>query len=1203
MTFLDALGTRLLVGDGAMGTMIQAANLSADAFAGHDGCNDILNLTSPDTIRGIHSAYLDAGADWVETNTFGVNLTALTDYGLVDRTAEIAEAGARLARQAADAAATADWPRFVVGSLGPGTKLPTLGQVSFAALRDTYQTAAAGLLAGGVDAIQVETCQDLLQVKAAVIGARRAIAAAGRVLPVIVSITIEANGAMLLGTPVDAAVAALRHLGIDALGLNCATGPDLMAGPLRQLSRLCPLPVVTMPNAGLPELGPEGAVYPLTPEDFAEAMAGFAADFGVASVAGCCGTTPAHIAALRTAVPRGSLVGSRQVIAQDALSSLYEAVDVRQDVSYLAVGERANAAGSKAFREAMMAQRWDDCVDIARRQAGAGAHVVDICVDQVGSDGVADMSELVARFATAVTSPLVLDSSKPSVLLAGLERAPGRCLVNSVNLEDGDGPGSKYEQVMTAVTEHGAAVVALTIDEDGLATTRERKVAVARRLITELTTRWGLAQADIFVDLLTYPVTTGAEDARGAARDTIEALRDIKVEFPGVGTILGVSNVSFGLAPSARAVLNSVFLDECRKNGLDAAIVDAARIKPLHQIPADLAQAAQDLLWDDHTRVDDPLAAFMALSDEVAGQPPIEAAQDALAGLPVGERLVRRIVDAVPSGLEDDLDEALASRDALAVLNDDLLEGMRQVGDLFGAGKLQLPFVLASAEVMKKAVAHLEPLLAADRTDSPARGTLVLATVAGDVHDIGKNLVDIIVSNNGYKVVNLGVRVPIDRIVEAALAEDASAIGMSGLLVKSAEVMADNLTELKRRGLAERFPVVLGGAALSRRYVDSLRPGYSQVHYAADAFEGLKVLEGTRHPARSDAESQDLLEPDVRSSTGVLPRRTTLVGAWPDGHYRASRRSSQSHIGAPADRRDPLCEMCADAKPQPTPSDVPDAPTGLPRSDVTRGVAVPVPPFWGARRVEGLSLRGIEPWLDYRALLLGRWGLRTERGRAFDDLLADNRARLDGYLDRIRQDGLAQFAVAYGYWPCHSSDGDLVLLDPLSRSEIARLNFPRQARAPHLCIADYFRDEAEAATLGPDVIALQLVTMGAAASRATAGLFEQDHYREYLELHGLTVQLAEAAAEMWHARVRHELGIDGQDGTVEEILAHQRYQGERYSFGYPSCPDLEPRRVLADLVGADAIGVELTEALQLVPEQSTDALVVHHPEARYFSLH
>ena len=1132
MTFSDVLGTSVLLGDGAMGTMIQAASLPVSAL---DGCNDILNLTSPDTIKAIHGAYLAAGSDWVETNTFGVNLTALADYGLVDQAGQIARAGAALAREAADAATTPDWPRFVVGSLGPGTKLPTLGQVSFGALRDAYQTVTAGLLEGGVDAVQVETCQDLLQVKAAVIGARRAIAGAGRVVPVIVCVTIEANGAMLLGTPVEAAVAALRHLGIDALGLNCATGPDLMAGPLRQLSRICPLPVVAMPNAGLPELGTNGAVYPLTPDDFAQAMAGFASDLGLASVAGCCGTTPAHIAALRAALPRGRQVAARQVEVQEAVSSLYEAVDVRQDVSYLAVGERANASGSKAFREAMVARRWDDCVDIARRQGGAGAHLVDLCVDQVGSDGVADMSALVDRFATAVTSPLVLDSSKPSVLLAGLEHAPGRCLVNSCNLEDGDGPGSKYEQVMTAVTEHGAAVVALTIDEAGLATTRERKLAVARRLIGELTTRWGLTHSDIFVDLLTYPVSTGADDARGAARETLEAVRGLKAEFPAVGTILGVSNVSFGLAPGARVVLNSVFLDEARQAGLDAAIVDAAKIRPLHQIPGDLVQAARDLLWDDHTRADDPLAAFLALVDEAgAGQASSQIAQDTLAGLPVGQRLVRRIVDALPLGLEDDLDEALVSSDALAILNDDLLEGMRQVGDLFGAGKLQLPFVLASAEVMKKAVAHLEPSLKADRTDTPARGTLVLATVAGDVHDIGKNLVDIIVSNNGYKVVNLGVRVPIDKMVEAAIAEDASAIGMSGLLVKSAEVMADNLDELTRRGLADRFPVVLGGAALSRGYVDTLRPGYARVHYAADAFEGLRVLDAVRQGAKT---------PSPANPTG--PGRPT--------------------------------------------SPRPDHAAELPRSQVVRGVPVPEPPFWGARHVNGLSLREVEPWLDYRALLLGRWGLRTEPGHTFDELLATNRARLDGYLDRIRQDGLAQFAVAYGYWPCFSSGGDVVLLEPASKTELARLEFPRQPRPPYLCIADYFRDEGEAAALGPDVIALQLVTMGAGASRATGALFEQDHYREYLELHGLTVQLAEATAEMWHTRVRAELGIGGQ--------------GERYSFGYPSCPDLAPRRVLADLVGAGAIGVELTEGLQLVPEQSTDALIVHHPEARYFSLH
>jgi len=974
------------------------------------------------------------------------------------------------------------------------------------------------LIDGGVDALQVETCQDLLQAKATIIGARRAIAGCGRDVPISVCVTIEANGSMLLGTPVDAAVAALSHFCIDALGLNCATGPDLMEQPLRQLWRLSPLPIIAMPNAGLPQLGPDGAHYPLTPAEFASAMAHFATEYGVASVAGCCGTTPAHIAAARALLAFGD-VPARAVRAADAVSSLYDAVDLRQDTSYLSIGERANVSGSRAFRDALTDGRLDDCVAIAKEQTRHGAHVIDLCADQTGRDTVADMRALASRLATNVTAPIMLDSSKPAVLIAGLECLPGRGIVNSVNLED----AAKYDTIMRAVVEHGAAVVALVIDQDGLALSRERKLAVARHLVDDMTTRWGLSPADILVDLLTYPVTTGAADMRGAALETIEALRALKHELPGVGTLLGVSNVSFGIKPQARVVLNSMFLDLCIEAGLDAAIVDPAKIRPLHLLPPAQVAAARALLLNDLSD-GDPLAAFIGMFDDTATE---TVADDPLAGLTVGQRLVRRIVDALPVGLESDLDQALEQRDALAIVNDDLLEGMRQVGVLFGQGKLQLPFVLASAEVMHKAVAHLEPQLRSGAA-SVSRGTFVLATVAGDVHDIGKNLVDIIASNNGYKVENLGVRVPIDAMIDVALRENALAIGMSGLLVKSAEVMRDNLAELARRGLAGRFPVILGGAALSQAYVDSLRADYPLVFYAADAFDGLPILES--------AASEKL--------TPVPPAAI---------------------IAAPA-----------------TP-----APVMAQRSGVARGGPVPKPPFYGVRHVRGISLNEVTPWLDRRALLLGRWGMRTQPGQGFDELASEAGPRIDAHLETIRSGGLANFAVAYGYWPVHSNGNDLVLLDTTG-VQAARLSFPRQADPPHLCIADYFRDEAEADADGQDVIALQLVTMGQKASQATAGLFAADHYRDYLELHGLTVQLAEALAEMWHHKIRGELGI----GEV----------GARYSFGYPSCPDLAQRATLFDLLDAQSIGVSITPTHQLVPEQSTDALVVHHPQARYFSV-
>ena len=1156
MSFHDALGNTLLLGDGAMGALIEDARLPVSAFGGHPGCNDMLTITCPDVIAGIHDAYLMAGADWIETNTFGANLTALAAHGLERRLAEINEAGARLARQRADTVATPDWPRYVVGSVGPGTKLPTLGQVGFAELRDTYRAQAEALIAGGVDALQVETCQDTLQAKAAVIGARQAVKAAGSGVPVIVCLTVEANGLMLLGTTVAAGLASMRHLGVAAIGLNCATGPDLMRPSLRELARTCPLPVVCMPNAGLPEPTPEGVRYPLTPGAFATTMAGFASAFGLASVAGCCGTTPEHIAAARAAIPRNGAIAPRHVSPADAVSSLYEAVDVRQDVNYLAVGERANVSGSKAFRQALQDGDVDGCVELAKHQPGA--HVVDLCVDQTGRDTPADMRVLASRFATALTQPVMLDSSKPEVLEAGLECLPGRAIVNSVNLED----PAKYERTMAAVAEHGAAVVALTIDEAGLATARGRKLAVAERLMDDLTGRWGLQPEDVFVDLLTYPVTTGAADARRAAAETIEALRDLKSAHPRVGTILGVSNVSFGVKPAARVVLNSVFLDECRAAGLDAAIVDAAKILPLNRLRPDQVQAARDLLWDDHSRADDPLAAFMALFDDTVAT---KAPEDSLAALPLEQRLVRRIVDAVAPDLEADLDEALTSRDALSILNDDLLEGMRQVGELFGQGKLQLPFVLASAEVMKKAVRHLEPALRTQQAGhgDGSRGTLVLATVAGDVHDIGKNLVDIIVSNNGYKVVNLGVRVPVDEIVTTALREDATAIGLSGLLVKSAEVMRDDLAELASRGLGGRFPVVLGGAALSRRYVESLSEDYPNVFYAADAFDGLRVLESLVPP----------VPPTPAGGTPVWAGGAAGRLPTPGGHPDCASEVTPGRPGPAGARR---------SRRQPK-----SALRSL-RSDVERGGPVPVPPFWGARVVRGIGLDDVVEHLDVKALLTGRWGLRVGRGKSFGDLLEENCPRLDVHLKQIRDDGLADFQVAYGYWPAYSDGDDLVILKPSNRAE-RRFHFPRQTRPPYLALPDYFRDADEMASLGPDVVALQVVTVGPAASAATAKLFAADRYRDYLELHGLTVELAEALAQMWHVRVRSELGLASD-------------QGERYSFGYPACPDLAQRRALVDLVGGDAIGVTLTETFQLVPEQSTDALIVHHPQARYFSV-
>ncbi|HEU4543843.1 MAG TPA: methionine synthase [Jiangellaceae bacterium] len=1158
-----ALTERVVVADGAMGTMLQAASLTLDDFEGHEGCNEILNLTRPDVVRSIHDAYLGVGVDCVETNTFGANWTALSEYDLADRIHEIALRGAELAREVADGWSTPDRPRWVLGSVGPGTKLPSLGHVSFAVLRDAYQSQVEGMLAGGVDAVLVETAQDLLQAKAAVIGARRAMAAAGTDVPLVVNVTVETTGTMLLGSEIGAALTALEPLGVDLLGLNCATGPAEMSEHLRHLARHAGAGLACMPNAGLPELTADGARYPLTPGELANAHDLFTREYGLALVGGCCGTTPEH---LRQVVER---VGGREVAGrvpqiEPGVSSLYQHVPFRQDVSYLAIGERTNANGSKAFREAMLDKRWDDCVEIARAQIRDGSHLLDLCVDYVGRDGVADMHELAGRFATASTLPLVLDSTEPAVIEAGLECLGGRSVINSVNYEDGDGPDSRLRRLMPIVREHGAAVIALTIDEEGQARSAEWKLRVAERLIKQLTDEFGMRESDIIIDCLTFPITTGQEDGRRDAAETIEAIRELKRRHPDVQTTLGISNVSFGLNPAARAVLNSVFLHEAVGAGLDSAIVHAARILPISRIPEEQLQVAQDLVYDrrrpssDGREAYDPLVRFLELFEGVSVSADDRA--EALAALPLFERLERRIVDGERNGLEADLDEALQQRSALDIVNDTLLAGMRTVGELFGKGEMQLPFVLQSAEVMKAAVAHLEPHIEG-RGGDESRATIVLATVRGDVHDIGKNLVDIILTNNGYRVVNLGIKQPITTILEAAEEHGADAIGMSGLLVKSTVVMKENLEEMNQRGVATRWPVLLGGAALTRAYVeDDLASLYAgEVRYARDAFEGLRLMDAIA-AAKADA-------------------RTSLSEVLPERRKRRVARTA---------RRDD------------TPADVADV-----RSDVATDTPVPHPPFWGSRVVKGIPLADYAVYLDERATFLGQWGLRGSRGDgpSYEELVeTEGRPRLRMWLDRLHTEGILEPGVVYGYWPAVSEERDLVVLDPDNHSdEVARFTFPRQRRDRRLCLADFFRSRESGEPGEVDVVAFHLVTMGSRVAEVTAKLFAENAYRDYLELHGLSVQLTEALAEYWHARVRAELGFGGEDDASLDGILDQGYRGSRYSFGYPACPDLEARKILVRLLEPERIGVQLSEELQLHPEQSTDALIVHHPEAKYFN--
>jgi 5-methyltetrahydrofolate--homocysteine methyltransferase len=1180
-TLLTALRERVVVADGAMGTMLQAAEhvgagLDVDRdFEGHEGCNEILNVTRPDIVRSVHDAYLEVECDAVETNTFGSNWSALAEYGIPERIRETALAGARIAREAADHWSTAERPRWVIGSVGPGTKLPTLGHAPYARLRDAYQEQCEAMIEGGVDAILVETAQDLLQVKAAVVGARRAMAATGTRVVLIAQVTVELTGTMLLGSEIGAALAALEPLGIDVIGMNCATGPAEMSEHLRFLSQHATVPLSVMPNAGLPTLGKHGAEYPLRPVELADALEEFVRAYGVGLVGGCCGTTPEHLRQVVERV-REREVAPRTPVVEASAASLYSAVPFRQDAGVLMVGERTNTNGSKAFREAMLAGDWEKVVDIGREAVREGAHMIDLCVDYVGRDGAIDMRDAASRLATASTLPIMLDSTEPPVIEAGLECLGGRAVINSVNFEDGVGPDSRFAKVMPIVREHGAAVVALTIDEEGQARTAEWKMRVAERLIDTLTGEWGMRESDILVDFLTFTLGTGQEESRRDGIETIEAIRQLAARRPAVGTTLGLSNISFGLKPAVRVVLNSVFLHECQKAGLSSAIVHASKIVPMNRIPDEQRECALDLIYDRSREGDDaagvppydPLTALLDMFEGVEADSGGKSRHELLMELPLDERLQRRIIDGEKNGLEADLDEAMAQgQKPLQIVNDTLLSGMKVVGELFGSGEMQLPFVLQSAEVMKTAVAHLEPHM--EKVEGQeGKGKIVLATVKGDVHDIGKNLVDIILTNNGYTVINLGIKQPVNAILDAATEHRADVIGMSGLLVKSTVVMKENLLEMNNRGISSDYPVILGGAALTRAYVeqdlDEVFNG--EVKYARDAFEGLRLMDSLMAVKRGEVAPEQLAADRAKDEERKA-------------RHAKSRAIAQSRA---AQQEEP--EVGG-------------------RSDVATDNPVPIPPFWGSRVSKGIALADYASWLDERALFLGQWGLRGSRGGegpSYEELVeTEGRPRLRALLAQVQSEGIMQAAVIHGYFPAVSKGEDLIVLDPDSGNERCRFTFPRQRRDRRLCLSDFFRSEESGET---DVVAFHVVTMGRHVSDVANELFQKDAYREYLELHGLSVQLTEALAEMWHARVRSELGFEAEDsGDLQAMLSKQAYRGSRYSFGYPACPNVEDQDKLEVLLDWKRIGVELSEEFQLTPEQSTSAIIVHHPEAKYFA--
>jgi 5-methyltetrahydrofolate--homocysteine methyltransferase len=1155
---LDVLRDRVLLCDGGMGSRVQALTLDIEKdYWGRENCTDVLTLSRPDMIREIHRGYFEAGADMVETNTFGASPVTLGEFDLAERAFEINKVAGELAREAAESFADGRH-RWVVGSIGPGTKLPSLGNITYDPLEAALTEQCRGLIAGGVDAILIETCQDTLQIKAAVNGAKIARRAAGVDTPIFVQVTVETTGTLLVGPDIAAAAAVVGSLDVPLMGLNCATGPQEMAEHVGWLAANWPGLISVQPNAGLPELVDGHTHYPLSAADLATWLERFVAEDGVNLIGGCCGTSIPHIQALDAMLRRRGDIRPAPVARKPewipSVASLYQAVPLRQENAIFAIGERCNANGSKKWRELQEKHDWDGCVAMGREQIGEGSHALDVCTAFVGRDENAEMTEVIRRFTASVNSPLVIDSTETPVIAAALKLHGGKPIINSINFEDGEKAASDR---LKLAKQFGASVIALTIDEVGMAKTAEDKLRIATRLVDFACNQYGLAQSDLLIDPLTFTIATGNEDDRKLAQWTLEGIAAIRAAFPDIQIILGLSNVSFGLNPAARAVLNSVFLDHAMRAGMTGAIVHVSKIRPMHLLAPEEVKVCEDLIFDRRAEGYDPLQSLLAIfADRKLADATVKKRAETIEG-----RLKDRIVDGDRKGLGADLDEAMVKMPPLDIINNVLLDGMKVVGELFGSGKMQLPFVLQSAETMKAAVAWLEPHM--ERVDGQEKGTIVLATVKGDVHDIGKNLVDIILTNNGYRVVNLGIKVPLAEMLHAVQENQAHAIGMSGLLVKSTVVMRENLEEMSRQGL--EIPVLLGGAALTRSYVEDACVGAyasGRVAYARDAFDGLHLMDKVTGNG-----FDDYLAAVQAKRSGKARNTSRTLG-------QADTKAFQ-----------PVDVIAVQAR----------------RRRLTRDVPVPQPPFWGARILEAPP-KAIVPFVNERSLYQFQWGFRKQ-GRSLDDFLGWAKQELRPVMRRMlalcEADDILKPQAAYGYWQAAGQGNDLIIFDQDGTTELARFTLPRQPKDDGECIADFFRDVDDAQR---DVIGLQIVTVGQKASDVARLWFEDNRYQDYLYLHGLSVEMAEAMAEYVHKRIRAELGFAAEDDRDIEKMLGQGYRGSRYSFGYPACPRLEDQVPILGLLGANRIGVDLSDEYQLHPEQSTSAIVVLNPHAKYFSV-